>query len=344
MKFKHPYQGLPGRSFWKKAIAERHYADLAELSERIPLSRDDKIATAGSCFAQHIGNRLASSGANYLDMEVPPEGWSDEDARRHGFGIYSCRYGNVYTVRQLLQLTEEAFGLASRATEVWARDGRFYDALRPSVDPTGHDEAEAVEGLRERHLSAVRSMIREMDVLVFTLGLTEAWVNRATGIVYPVAPGTIAGEYDADEHHFHNFTYPEIIDDLRKFWAIVKLENPSARMILTVSPVPLTATASANHVLLATTYSKSVLRAVAGDFANEADGVSYFPSFEIISSSPGEGRFFNPDKRTVNRRGVDYVMEHFFSCLDDFDASSSSMDEHDLDVVCDEGQLENYAV
>ena len=39
--------------------------------------------------------------------------------------------------------------------------------------------------------------------------------------------------------------------------------NPKARLVLTVSPVPLAATASGSHVLPATIYSKSVLRAAA---------------------------------------------------------------------------------
>ena len=40
--------------------------------------------------------------------------------------------------------------------------------------------------------------------------------------------------------------------------------NENMRFILTVSPVPLVATAGSEHVLAATLYSKSVLRAVAG--------------------------------------------------------------------------------
>ena len=40
--------------------------------------------------------------------------------------------------------------------------------------------------------------------------------------------------------------------------------TPKLRILLTVSPVPLTATAGDDHVLLATTYSKSVLRAGRG--------------------------------------------------------------------------------
>ena len=85
------------------------------------------------------------------------------------------------------------------------------------------------------------------------------------------------------------------------------------RFILTVSPVPLTATASGNHVLPATTYSKSVLRAVAGHLAEHRKGVDYFPSFEIITNQAARGTFFEPNLRSVRNDGVDVVMKTFFA-------------------------------
>jgi len=343
---KHPYQDLSDNAFWKTAIANRHFGDIADLAQSIPLQRSDKVATAGSCFAQYIGNRLAAKGANFLDFELAPENWQPDDARRHGFGVYSCRYGNIYTVRQLLQLAEEALGEDNLRLEVWEREGRYFDAFRPSVDPEGHDTPDDVEVLRQTHLIAVRKLFTELDVLVLTLGLTEAWENRQSGAIYPTAPGTIAGDLNQDMHGFVNFRYPQISADLNRFWELLTRVNPKARIILTVSPVPLTATASGQHVLAATTYSKSVLRAVAEDFTADHQNAFYFPSYEIISSSPSAGWFFNPDKRTVNAKGVDFVMQHFFSSLVGFDGDATvdaSEDDQDLDVVCEEGDLEKYA-
>ncbi|MBC7738901.1 MAG: GSCFA domain-containing protein, partial [Candidatus Saccharibacteria bacterium] len=88
--------------------------------------------------------------------------------------------------------------------------------------------------------------------------------------------------------------------------------NPALRVLLTVSPVPLTATATRDHVLVATTYSKSVLRAVAGDVAASHAQVDYFPSYEIITAPPYAGQFFAENKRTVLGEGVAHVMTQFF--------------------------------
>ena len=76
--------------------------------------------------------------------------------------------------------------------------------------------------------------------------------------------------------------------------------------------MPLTATASGRHVLTATTYSKSVLRAVAGEAADRHEFVDYFPSFEIITSPVFGGAFFEANRRTVAPAGVEFVMSTFF--------------------------------
>ena len=219
---RNPYRGREPRAFWSGAVAQRHLADMADLWDAIALSPEDRIATAGSCFAQHIGNALAARGAHFLDCEPPPPVFADAaEARRFGYGVFSCRYGNVYTARQMLQLAQEALGRRRPVDSVWEREGRFYDALRPAVDPAGHASAETVLLARRLHLGAVRTMLETMDVLVFTLGLTECWENLADGTVYPTAPGTLAGSFDPAMHAFRNLRHGEVLADMAAFWALV---------------------------------------------------------------------------------------------------------------------------
>jgi hypothetical protein len=308
-----PYSDLAETAFWRAAVAERHPYDLSALSAPLLFSARDRIATAGSCFAQHIGNQLRRRGARYVDLEPLPAGLPPEDAARFGYGLFSCRYGNVYTTRQLLQLLQEALGKRTPVERVWLRDGRFYDALRPSVDPVGHDSEDDVLLLRRVHLKRVKALLSSMDVFVFTLGLTEAWVSRTDFTVYPTAPGAIAGTWNSEKYKFVNFRYFDVMNDLKASLEILRSFNPKLRVILTVSPVPIKATASGDHVLVANTQSKSTLRAVAGDLAAEDRTVAYFPSYELIVSHSMRGMFFNPDLRTVNPGGVDYVMSKFFA-------------------------------
>ena len=165
---------------------------------------------------------------------------------------------------------------------------------------------------RAQHLNAVRRALTDMDLFVYTFGLTEAWVDKRDGTVYPTAPGTIAGTFDPELFEFKNFTFNEVMDDFLRFRQVILRRNNRARFLVTVSPVPLTATASNEHVLAATTYSKSVLRAVAGELSQKFADVDYFPSYEIIASHFSRGAFYENNLRSIQTAGVENVMRIFF--------------------------------
>lgn len=348
-----PYQSLPPKCFWRTGVAEADPRAIDNLyQKKFSVSQVDKIATAGSCFAQHVTTHLRQRGCKVLDAERPPAGLPEDEARTFGYLIYSARYGNIYTVRQLLQLLTDAYGEQVRDEDVWESKGRFYDALRPGVEPTGLTSRDEVAAQRLNHLSHVRSLFDRTDVLIFTLGLTEAWTGRESGTVYPTCPGVIAGEYDAAVYEFRNFGFSEIYSDLERVRSVLKERNSNIRFILTVSPVPLTATASGQHVLVATTYSKSTLRAVCGAMVEAFDDVDYFPSYELVANPFWQPSFFESNKRSVTPDGVESVMRVFFSQHQFEQASGSDepmaerpqssverLDAKDDDVICEEELL-----
>ncbi|MFL6593466.1 MAG: GSCFA domain-containing protein, partial [Luteimonas sp.] len=173
---RNPYSDLPPTRFWRRSVAsvERHLLDPV-VSAKFTIGRADKVATAGSCFAQHIARKLQAAGFNYYVAETPPA-LPAEEARARGFGVFSARYGNLYTVRQLLQLFKRAHGRFAPREDHWLRpDGRFADPYRPNVEPGGYVDVAALREDRASHLQNVRAMFREADFFVFTLGLTEGW-------------------------------------------------------------------------------------------------------------------------------------------------------------------------
>jgi hypothetical protein len=307
-----PYSDLPARAFWRSAVTDRASLDPGDVyAPRFRIPRKARIVTAGSCFAQHVGRTLKTAGYDVLDTEPPPPGMTSATAQKFGYTLYSARYGNIYTVRQLLQLLDEAEGKVTPALPVWEHKGRFHDAFRPGVEPEGLDSPEDVAAHRKMHLAAVLKAFRAADVFVFTFGLTEAWVHTETGTVYPTAPGTIAGSHDPAVFSFKNYTYREIMPDFVEFRRRMMAHNPEIRFLITVSPVPLTATASGQHVEVATSYSKSVLRAVCGDLYDRFDNVDYYPSYEIITSQNARGAYYEANKRNVSEQGVATAMGVF---------------------------------
>ena len=341
---RHPYQKLPDFHFWKRSVADKIYQEVdpvVSLPWRI--GAGEVICTAGSCFAQHIANTLAKAGLNYRNFEPAPTGWSEENGRTHGYGVFSARYANLYTTRQLRQLFERAFGTFHPAESPWQRpDGRWADPFRPEIEPGGFASADEVVAAREGHFAAVREMFKSLEVFIFTLGLTETWQSREDGAVFPLAPGVVAGRYDEKRHSFANFTKDEVMEDLRSFFSALRAINPKARMILTVSPVPLAATFEDRSVLVSTHLSKSVLRVACDEFVRENPAAFYFPSYEIISGSFHRGRYFADDLRTVTQEGVNHVMRLFMQhgVESALPGVALSEDEGLMDIICEEEKLD----
>ncbi|WP_165322576.1 GSCFA domain-containing protein [Rhizorhabdus phycosphaerae] len=310
----HPYRGLPAEAYWRRAVVGRGPAIDPVAGPFLRLEPADKVATAGSCFAQNIARYLKRSGFGYLVSETAHPIIPAAVAERHGYGLYSARYGNIYTARQLLQLIERAYGRFVPSVDLWDAPGgagRVIDPFRPSVEPDGFASEAELRADRAWHFARVREMFETLDVFVFTLGLTEAWEAVEDGAVYPVCPGVAGGHFDPAAHRFRNFRVSEIVADLTAFVVALRAVNPAARIILTVSPVPLVATASGNHVLSATTYSKSALRAAAQEVCEDLPEVHYFPSYEIIMGAPAGARYFAEDMRNVTEEGVAQVMSVF---------------------------------
>lgn len=308
-----PYEGLPPKAYWRTAVAEPGVFGLSGLWQpKFPVRPRDSIATAGSCFAQHIGRALAGRGYGWTDFEPAPPFLKGEEARRFGYGVFSFRTGNIYTPGMLLQWLQIAFGDLPQPPETWEREGRFFDPLRPAIEPDGFaSETELMEA-RAATCSAIRAAVTGADLFVFTLGLTESWFNAESGLEYALCPGTVAGRFEARSHQFRNANSRLTYRNMRAAINFMQRQNPGLRVLLTVSPVPLTATASGQHVLTATTYSKSILRGAAGMLADEMAAVDYFPSYEIITSPLSRGMFYGANMRSVLPEGVETVMGHFF--------------------------------
>jgi len=362
-----PYQELPAAAFWRPAVAEPNALEITGLwHPKFAITMDDKMVTAGSCFAQHISRAMRGCGFQWMDCEAGPAILSAESAKRYNYGVFSFRTGNIYTTPLLRQWARWALGEEVPDDEYWELDGRFYDPLRPQIEPGGFGSLAELRAARDVTLAAIRQAFTEADVFVFTLGLTERWENAETGVIYANCPGTVGGEFDAERHVFVNDSYPVIYEAMADVIELARRVNPAIRFVLTVSPVPITATMSGGHVLVASTFTKSTLRAVAGDLARAHDNVEYFPSYEMVTSPVFRGTFYEPNLRAVTPVGVAHVMGEFFAGLrwagvdvelpaefreqaggapapvEPVATAASTPEETDDDLICEEEVLDFY--
>lgn len=312
-----PYESLPSNAIWRTAIAEKRPLEICELwKPKHPFERSQKVATFGSCFAQNLGRELKERGYVWFDAEPAPDIFAPAIQKQYNYGAFSARTGNINTVASLRQWVSWALDISTPPDEIWEAKGRFFDPFRPSIEPNGFATPEELLASRDLVLRAIRNVVVNADWFVFTLGLTEGWVSSSKGYNYAMCPGTIAGEFDSNNHSFKNYTFAEISSDLN--WVIEAICNLNNKMrfLLSVSAIPLSATASGKHVLTATTFSKSLLRAVAGTMAENLGTVDYFPSYEIITAPPFQGMFYEPDKQSVSKHGATVVMDSFFASIE----------------------------
>lgn len=309
----HPYSRLPSYAYWRHAVANVPPGEVDPVVDPpFRFGARDRIVTAGSCFAQHIGRHLAASGCNYLVTEAAHPFLTEGAARALNYGVYSARYGNVYTSRQLLQLFERAYGRFTPEENYWhERAGVVIDPFRPQIQEGGFNSVRELDLDRERHFAAVREAFETLDVFIFTLGLTEAWRSRKDGAVFPLCPGVAGGDYAPAEHEFVNFAVDEVVADMTAFLERLRSVNMNARVILTVSPVPLVATAERRHVMASTMCSKSVLRVACDMLERRFEHIAYFPSYEIVAGGYCGVDYFGPDRRSVTPEGVAHVMRAF---------------------------------
>ena len=176
-----PYDGRPDAAFWRRAVSRLDPLMVDPVGEPpFRIARITKVATAGSCFAQHIARTLVRDGYNYFVTEKAPQ---TAEATDENYGVFSARYGNVYTPRQLLQLLQRAYGLFDPVDCVWTRGSAFLDPFRPYVQEGGFKSANGVEEDRRAHLAAARACFETCEVFIFTLGLTEPAFRLGRGRV-----------------------------------------------------------------------------------------------------------------------------------------------------------------
>lgn len=343
-----PYDDLPEKAFWKTAVSTKNPFDIHQLwRPKFKIRPKHNVVTFGSCFAQHIGKALKQRGYTWLMTEKAPKNLASKEL--YNYDVFSCRTGNIYTTSLLRQWVDWALGASSPPSEHWSKGDRIYDPFRPRIEPDGFATIDTMMASRDVTLRALKESITTTDVFVFTLGLTESWSNSEGGYEYPLCPGTIGGIFDKDIHTFNNQNYNFIKKELLTAIRSMRAINPKLKFILTVSPVPLTATKSGEHVLVATTLSKSVLRAVAGELSSNFRYIDYFPSYEIINSAPFKGMFFETNLRSVNHRGVEFVMDSFFQCQSEVFGSPKNQRPRNAkrgessDVICEEELLEAFS-
>ena len=105
------------------------------LTRRFTIQPQQRVATAGSRFAQHdTAIRPRAGRSNFRVAREPGEACQRSNARRASYGVFSCPLWEHLHLRQLLKLFQACFeGRTHRGRGCVLRDdGRHVDAVAPA--------------------------------------------------------------------------------------------------------------------------------------------------------------------------------------------------------------------
>ena len=236
----------------------------------------ETIFTIGSCFARHVERELLHRG---FDLPTRQLFDSDED-----FGAVGLDALNNYAAPSIWNELSWAFDPHFDATLCFepVRDKWVDMHLHTSIRPTSLD----VLKTRRSAIGQAYRSINRCRAVVITLGLAEVWYDRKHGIYLNVAPRRTILRDAPGRFELHVLSAEESYDYLARALHLIQQHGtPGINVVLTVSPVPLSATYRDVDVMIANTYSKAVLRVVAEQAAAAFGFVDYFPSFESITLS-----------------------------------------------------------
>ncbi len=243
------------------------------------INKNNKIIAFGSCFAFYVSQYLASMGYSVLNK------------KRKNDGNHIVRYGegmaNTFTVIEQL---EWIFEKKEIEKNTW-----YYSPDK---------EIEKNEDIR----NAVYKLLSQINVFIVTVGLSEVWYNKTNKQVFWKA--IPADRFDENKHGFRLSSVEENTNNLQNICLLINKHLPKAKIIFTLSPVPLMATFRSQSCITANSISKSILRvALDNVITKNYDNTYYFPAYEITKEYFVDP--FGEDNRHLKDQYIKKIMEIF---------------------------------
>lgn len=269
------------------------------------ITRETAIGSIGSCFATRIAHQLQMWGYNYvLEEDDLPADVPLERLPSTTYRAGPARCGTLFDTPSMRQVVERAFGLWSPPKVITRSGARIVDPFRTVNQP--FQTVADYEADYEAHTHALRRALLRCEVFVLTLGLTEAWQFAPTGDYVSVPQLTRAPQL----FRRRRLSVDENLAELERIFDVYRAHRPDVRFIVSVSPVPLNKTFTAEHVVVASSLSKAVLRVAAEEFVARHPGAAYyFPSYEAVLY--GTRQPWEADMRHVSGEAVGRVMRLF---------------------------------
>ncbi len=264
-----------------------------QILKSINFKLSSKNTCIGTCFAEEFSNYLKNK-TNYKIFEQ----------NRFNF---QANWGRVYTVKNMRQLVDYSFNENYKIFTKEGMDG-FFDPLRDYTCGSYSSEKELVDKIKT-HRNISKKILSESEFLFLTLGQTEGWIDKYENFLWGATPTKMINFYEnKSNYELKNFTYDEINDDLNYVIENLKKNNKALKIILTLSPVPSSATFFKKNAILSSSEGKAKLRIAIKNVENNFEDVKYFPSFENVIY---DNKNYNSDNRHVKLKKIFQIFNFF---------------------------------
>jgi GSCFA family len=249
------------------------------------VSYQDKLLLMGSCFTEHIGNKLQELKFNVLQN---PNGILF-DPHSVATSLVSYIQNKQYTGDDLFYLNE--------LWQSWQHHSVF-----------SNTNQEACLRTINAAQSGAHTFLKNADWIIITLGSSFSY--RLLENNMPVANCHRA---PAQNFHKHLMGIEEINSVLDNCIHQLFHFNPKLKIIFTVSPV--------RHIrdgVVENNRSKARLIETVHHLVNKFDNLFYFPAYELVIDVLRDYRFYDIDMVHPNYAATEFVLEKFAqSCIDE---------------------------
>ena len=244
-------------------------------AERLALQPTSRLLLVGSCFAEHIGQKMLEGRMRAV---VNPSGV-----------LY-----NPESIRQCLEMLMDGcyddsflFQDSGGAWHSWMHSGK-YDA------PTREEALANIKtAMAEGH-----EQLMTADVIFVTFGTNRVYRHKALDKVVANCHRELSATFVEEELS---------VDAIVASWqTLLKRLPKQTKVVFTVSPYRYT-----KYGFHGSQLSKATLLLAVEALCKADARCLYFPAYEMVLDDLRDYRFYAPDMLHVSEQGVDYVWERF---------------------------------
>ncbi|MFK7935282.1 MAG: GSCFA domain-containing protein [Saprospiraceae bacterium] len=242
------------------------------------IDHSDRLFSIGSCFAEHIGQRL----------------------NERKFSLLSNPYGILYNPASITTALEMLLENYQFSEKDFFQHQELWHSYHHHGEFSNLDLAQATDNIQQQ-ISIARTQLLRTNRLLLTLGTSRVYILKKLEKV-------VANCHKLPQKEFINrrLSIAETVAFLQPTLEKLKSQNPDLQIIITISPIR-----HWRDGAIENQRSKAVLLLATELICKNLDYVHYFPAYELVMDDLRDYRFYKKDMTHPNELAQEYIWNQF---------------------------------